>query len=156
LALRNLLHDRVRLAVTLTGIVFSVVLSAIQLGLFVGFTRATSDLIRQSGADVWALSAGVTHLESAVPFLDAQRYRTLATPGVAAAEPYIVSFSNWRRADGADEGVMLLGVEPVATMGRPYNLVAGRFEDLLQPDAVIVDELYLKKLGISGVGAVAE
>jgi putative ABC transport system permease protein len=156
LALRNLLHDRIRLVVTLTGIVFSVVLSAIQLGLFVGFTRATSDLISHSRADVWVLSAGVTHLESAVPFLDAERYRILATPGAAAAEPYIVSFSNWRRADGADEGVMIVGVEPVATMGRPYNVVGGRFEDLLEPDAVIVDELYLKKLGIAGVGAVAE
>ena len=52
LATRNLLHDRVRFAVTLTGIVFSVVLSSIQLGLFVGFTRATSDLIAHSGADV--------------------------------------------------------------------------------------------------------
>jgi putative ABC transport system permease protein len=42
LAWRNLRHDRVRFAVTLTGIVFSVLLSAIQLGLFVGFTRATT------------------------------------------------------------------------------------------------------------------
>src|SRR5262249_38031107 len=133
LALRNLLHDRVRLAVTLTGIVFSVVLSAIQLGLFVGFRHATSDLIRLSGADVWIKSAGVTHLESAVPFQESERYRILATPGVAAAEKYIANFSNWRRADGADEGVMILGVEPAATMGRPWNLVAGRFEDLLQP-----------------------
>lgn len=156
LALRNLLHDRVRLVVTLTGIVFSVVLSAIQLGLFVGFRRATSDLIRQSGADVWVKSAGVTHLESAVPIFEADRYRILATPGVAAAENYIATFSAWRRHDGADEGVMIIGVEPASTMGRPWNLTAGRFEDLLQPDAVIVDELYLHKLGISGVGATAE
>ena len=39
IALRNLLHDRVRLAVTLTGVVFAVVLIAVQGGLFVGFTR---------------------------------------------------------------------------------------------------------------------
>jgi putative ABC transport system permease protein len=47
LALKNLVHDKVRLAVTLVGIIFSVVLSAIQLGLFVGFQRATSDIIVQ-------------------------------------------------------------------------------------------------------------
>lgn len=48
LALRNLLHDRVRLVVTLVGIVFSVVLSAIQLGLFMGFRAATADVIART------------------------------------------------------------------------------------------------------------
>jgi len=45
LAQRNLFHDKVRLTVTLTGIVFSVVLIVVQLGLFFGFTTATSNLI---------------------------------------------------------------------------------------------------------------
>jgi putative ABC transport system permease protein len=156
LALRNLLHDRVRLVVTLTGIVFSVVLSAIQLGLFVGFRRATSDLIAKSDADVWIKSEGVTHLESAVSFPDAWRYRVLATPGVLEAEKYIANFGQWKRPDGAEEGIMIVGIEPAATMGRPWNLTAGRIEDLAQPDAVIVDELYLAKLGVTGLGDTAE
>jgi putative ABC transport system permease protein len=156
LALRNLLHDRVRLVVTLTGIVFSVVLSAIQLGLFVGFKRATSDLIRVSGADIWIKSEGVTHLESAVEMPEGRLYRVLATPGIAAAEKYIAGFSGWTRPDGAEEGIMIIGLEPRATMARPWNMTAGRFDDLMQPDAVIVDELYLGKLGISGVGDVCE
>src|SRR5262245_15628792 len=156
LALRNLLHDKVRLVVTLTGIVFSVVLSAVQLGLFVGFKTATSDLIHKSGADIWVKSRGVTHLESGVAFPEAWRYRILAEPGVAAAEKYIANFGGWKRPDGAEEGIMIIGVEPTATMGRPWNLVAGRAEDLEQPDAVIVDELYLKKLGIRGVGDTVE
>jgi hypothetical protein len=45
LAWRNLVHDKVRLAVTLTGIVFAVVLIVVELGLFLGFTTATSSLI---------------------------------------------------------------------------------------------------------------
>ena len=36
LAFRNLFHDRVRLAVTLIGILFSIVLIAVQLGLYLG------------------------------------------------------------------------------------------------------------------------
>ena len=51
---------------------------------------------------------------------------------------------------------MIIGVEPTATMGRPWNLVSGRVEDLEQPDAIIVDELYLKKLGVQGVGDTVE
>ena len=36
LAFRNLIHDRIRLAVTLIGILFSIVLVAVQLGLYLG------------------------------------------------------------------------------------------------------------------------
>lgn len=156
LALRNLLHDRVRLVVTLTGIVFSVVLSAIQLGLFVGFTRATSDLIRLSGADIWVRSNGVTNLETAVAFSERNRYRVLATPGVADAEKYLAAFSNWTRTDGADEGILVIGLEPTATMGLPWNLTQGRVEDLQQPDAAIIDELYKDKLQVHAIGDTAE
>ena len=48
LARRNLLHDKVRLTVTLTGIVFAVVLIVVELGLFVGFTVTTSSIIDKS------------------------------------------------------------------------------------------------------------
>ena len=45
LARRNLFHDKVRFAVTLTGIVFALVLIIIQFGLFLGFTTTTSNNI---------------------------------------------------------------------------------------------------------------
>ena len=45
LAWRNLIHDKVRLGVTLTGIVFAVVLIVVEIGLFIGFTTTTSGLI---------------------------------------------------------------------------------------------------------------
>ena len=43
LARRNLFHDKMRFAVTLTGIVFALVLIIIQFGLFLGFTTTTSN-----------------------------------------------------------------------------------------------------------------
>jgi len=42
LAWKNLLHDRVRLAVTLIGIVFALVLIAVQFGLFLGFWETSA------------------------------------------------------------------------------------------------------------------
>lgn len=68
LAFRNLLHDRVRFIVPLAGLVFPVVLSAVQFGLFLGFTRATVDATDRSNTDLRVASKGVTHLESGVPF----------------------------------------------------------------------------------------
>lgn len=156
LARRNLLHDRVRFVVTLTGIVFSVVLSAIQLGLFVGFNRATSDLIARSQADIWIRSAGVNNLESAVPFSEQKLHRIRSLPGVARAEKYIVQFGNWTTPAGAEEGCLVIGVTPDAEMGLPWNLVDGDRRLLDEPDGVIVDELYRSKLGVTAVGDVRE
>lgn len=152
LARRNLFHDRVRFLVTLTGIVFSVVLSAIQLGLFVGFNRATSDVIAHSQADIWVMSRGVTYLESAIGFSEQRRYQVLGVPGVAAAQAHIVAFGPWSKPGGGHENVMIVGTDTPREMGAPWNITAGRLEDLDQPDAVIVDELYLGKLGVHGVG----
>jgi len=157
LARRNLLHDRVRFAVTLTGIVFSVVLSAIQLGLFVGFARATADLITHSGADVWVMSRGVGNLENAVAFPEQRLYRVHAAPGVAEVQKHLVQFATWKRPDGADEGCLLIGVAlDGAGMGGPWNLVDGSLHALAAPDAVIVDELYKGKLGITALGQTVE
>ncbi len=155
-ARRNLFHDKVRLIVTLTGIVFSVVLASIQLGLFVGFTRATSDIIAHSNADIWIKSAGVSNMENGVPFSERKLYQVLAVPGVAQAEKEIIQFGNWKRPDGAVEGCLLLGFNPRQEMGEPWNLVEGRTSDLEAPDAVIVDELYKEKLGITHTGQTIE
>ena len=59
LAERNLFHDRVRLAVTLTGVVFAVVLIVVQLGLYVGFSQATTALVDHSRADLWVVAKNV-------------------------------------------------------------------------------------------------
>src|SRR3990172_2173860 len=92
LALRNLFQDKVRLAITLTGVVFAVVLVAIQAGLFLGFRKATSDIIDHSQADLWIGAKNVPYIEGGMVFSERKLYQALATPGVASAEKYIVQF----------------------------------------------------------------
>lgn len=156
LAWRNLFHDRVRLVVTLVGIVFSVVLTSVQFGLFLGFVRATADLIDRSGADLWILSRGVVNLENGIPFTERKYHQALGVDGVAEARRLTINFSTWKKANGSDESILLMGVEPEGGLGIPWNLVAGRVEDLLEPDAVIIDELYKEKLGVTELGQVFE
>src|SRR5918999_1733211 len=95
LAWRNLVHDKIRLGVTVTGIVFAVVLIIVQLGLFLGFTTATSTVIDHSGADLWITAPNVPYIEQAVPFTERKLATVLATPGVAAAGKYVVRFTQW-------------------------------------------------------------
>jgi putative ABC transport system permease protein len=156
LAVRNLFHDRVRLVVTLTGIIFAVVLVAVQIGLFLGFTTTTSNLIDHSGADFWVVSRGVGYLEVATPFSEKNLYHARATPGVAVAEKFIVRFSIWKQADGSQHNCEVVGLDPDSSMGRPWNVVEGDVRSLKLPDTVIVDRFYLSKLGVSRVGDAVE
>jgi putative ABC transport system permease protein len=156
LAWRNLVHDKVRFAVTVTGIVFAVVLIVVELGLFVGFTTTTSSLIDQSGADLWVTGARVPYIEQSSPFTERKLPVVLATPGVASATKYITRFSDWKRPDGAHESVQIVGVNLTAGLGGPWNIVAGRLDDLRESDAVFIDEIYRTKLGIDRIGQVAE
>lgn len=156
LAQRNLFHDKVRLTVTLTGIVFSVVLIVVQLGLFIGFTTATSNVIDHSGADFWITAKNVPYVEQGVPFSERKLNQVRAVPGVADAQKIIAHWAQWKRHDGGEESVQVVGINVDDSLERPWNLVEGRVEDLKSPDAVILDELYKQKLGVTHLGEVFE
>ncbi|EHJ47391.1 protein of unknown function DUF214 [Solidesulfovibrio carbinoliphilus subsp. oakridgensis] len=156
IALRNLLHDRVRLAVTLTGVVFAVVLIAVQSGLFVGFTQATSCVIENTEAEVWVGSRGVRNFDVTYPLPARKFHQILGVPGVARAERFIVRFANWKKPAGGQESVEMVGFDIGSGLGRPWGLVAGSLAALRLPDTVAVDELYLSKLGVAGLGQSVE
>ena len=152
LARRNLFHDRVRFAVTLTGIVFALVLIVIQFGLFLGFMTTTSNNIDHSNADLWIVFHGVSYYDTGRMFSERKFYEVLATPGVEQAEKYIQNFANWKKPDGGMENIQVIGFHPGSGLGEPWNLVAGSVLDVKREDAVIVDELYKEKLGVSKIG----
>jgi putative ABC transport system permease protein len=156
LAWRNLVHDKVRLLVTVTGVVFAVVLIVVQLGLFLGFATTTSGLVDRSRADLWMTSARVPYIEQGVAFSERKLSTVLATPGVAHATKYIARFSQWQRPDGGQEGIQVVGFDPNQALGAPWNVVEGRLADLTLDDNVFVDELYKQKLGVTRIGDVCE
>jgi len=152
LARRNLFHDRIRFAVTLTGIVFALVLIIIQFGLFLGFTTTTSNNIDHSNADLWIVFRGVGYFDASRMFSERKYYEVLATPGVYQAEKYIQNFANWKKPDGGVENIQIIGFHPGSGLGEPWNIVQGDLMDVKQEDGVIVDELYKEKLGVAKLG----
>ena len=156
LAQRNLFHDKVRLTVTLTGIVFAVVLIVVELGLFVGFTVTTSGLVDHSNADLWITSKHVPYVELGVPFSERKLYQVRAVPGVEEAQKVVSRWAQWKRADGREESVQIVGLNPDSVMERPWNLVQGSVQDLKQPDAIIMDDMYKDKLAVHNIGEIFE
>ena len=156
LAWRNLARDRVRLAITIVGVTFSVVLMALQLALLIGFAVTSSSLIDRAKADFWIVPKGTRDVDQSGDLTERRRYQALALPGVAAAEKLIVHFVPWKRPDGGVETVIVVGVDPNHPAVAPWNFVAGSVESLKMPDGIVIDELYAQKLGVRHIGESVE
>lgn len=157
LALRNLLHDHVRLAVTLIGILFSIVLVAVQLGLYLGSSEMITANIARSDADLFITTYGAKSFEDGGILLsDRERHQALATPGVESVVPLVVSFAEWRKPSGGSSRVVLVGSDADDRGLVPWSLVEGTLDDIKAPDAIAVDRSYLSELGVSGIGDTAQ
>jgi len=157
LAFRNLFHDRIRLAVTLIGILFSIVLVAVQLGLYLGASNMITSNIDHAKADLWITAYGAKSFEDGGMLLTPrERHQALATPGVKAVIPLVVRFAEWRKPEGGSTRVVLIGTDAEDGGLVPFNLVEGTWEDIKAPEAIAVDRTYLNELGIKGVGDTAQ
>ena len=156
LASRNLFHDRVRFVATMIGIVFSVVLVMVQMGLYLGFGRMVTTMIDHADADLWIMRRGTKCFEDP-SLLGAKRQNDyLAVPGVASADPLVIGFSDWRLSTGEMTPVFLVGSNLQKPGLHPWDIIAGSQQALSQPAAVAVDQSYFDRLGISGVNAEAD
>jgi putative ABC transport system permease protein len=156
LAFRNLFHDRIRLAVTMVGILFSIVLVAVQLGLYLGARNIIVSMIDRSEGDLWIMAYGTKNFEEAQPIGLREKFAALSTPGVAKAVPLIVSFTDWRKPTGGATLVVIVGADAEDGGLKPWNVVEGDVTGLGARDAVIVDKSYLSDLGLNGVGDTAQ
>jgi putative ABC transport system permease protein len=156
LAFRNLSHDRIRLAVTLVGILFSIVLVAVQLGLYLGARNLIISMIDRSDGDLWIMAYGTKNFEEAQPISARERFAALSTPGVAKATPLIASFTEWRKPTGGSTIVVLIGADHEDGGLSPWNMVQGDVSGLGARDAVIIEKSYLRDLGVTGVGDTAQ
>lgn len=156
LAFRNLFHDRIRLVVTLVGILFSIVLVAVQLGLYLGARKMIIGMIDNSNAELWITAYGAKSFEEAGSLEGRERQIALSVPGVASVEPLIAAFNEWRKPDGGATLSVVVGTDmPIGGL-RPWNVVEGDAAALFQPDAVAVDRSYLDNLGVKGIGDAAQ
>jgi putative ABC transport system permease protein len=154
IAWRNLVHDRIRFAITIVGIAFSTLLMGVQLGMLLNFVHTVSIIVDNAGADLWITAKGVPTVDLATPLEERRRVQALSVPGVASAESYMLHFAFLKRRDGVRQIVIAVGTEPNAEMGQPFSIVEGASakDALTTPDGVIVDRLYMGKLGVAALG----
>jgi putative ABC transport system permease protein len=156
LASRNLLHDRLRFIATVVGIVFSIVLVTVQLGLYLGFGRMVTTMIDHTSADLWIMPVGTKCFEDPSLLDERKRFQALSINGVTQAIPVVIGYADWRVPGGGTTPVFIVGSDLRAGGLLPWNVVEGSVDDLAIPGAVAVDRSYFDRLGVRGIGASAE
>ena len=172
LAYRNLFHDQLSLFVTLVGIVFSVVLVAVQCSIYLGSEFRIVAVMDHIKTDLWVLPGGTKSFDLPVLLPGREKYAVLSTPGVQSAEDLIVSFVSWRRlgqGSSSDKtgcatetgtcgtrAAMLVGFDIATNKTLPWDIVEGSLADLSTPNAVAVDSSYFKELAVERIGDRAE
>jgi len=134
LALRMSLYNRLRLAVTLGGVVISSFLTIVEVGLYIGMMGNATSLIRHaSGADIWIASKGIRNVDFAKLFNDASVKRVATLPEVLWAKPIMLSWGFLKLRDGAEEQVEIIGYDPDQPVGGPWLMAQGSVQSSVNP-----------------------
>jgi len=156
LASRNLFQDRLRFVATMIGIVFSVVLVMVQMGLFLGFGRMVTTMIDHADADLWIIPRGAKCFEDPSLLDLRNRDRAMAVDGVANAVPLVIGFADWRLKSGEMTPIFVVGSDLRHKTLQPWNVVEGKADSLAAQGAVAADRSYFGRLGISGLNSTAQ
>ncbi|MEJ2688988.1 MAG: ABC transporter permease [Deltaproteobacteria bacterium] len=152
IARKNLFHDRVRFAITLVGISFSVVLILVQVGVYLGMMYNTSSIIEHTDANIWITSRNNRNFDFSMPFPEHRENRARAVRGVLWTKKLILVWSLMKIKGGGSENVEMVGFDPESGIGGPWEMVEGGVRDVKFYRGVIVDESSVAKLGEMRIG----
>jgi putative ABC transport system permease protein len=152
---KMLLHRKARFIFTVFGLSTLFLLSAAQVGLLVGWCNTITAITAHAGVDVWVMNKLTLAWDYGTSLPRHRIDQVRSVPGVAWSEGMYVGWSMWQRPDGRRLSVQVVGLDR-STVGGPWAMVEGRVEDVLRPDSVIIDELFLDTLGVQRVGEEVE
>jgi putative ABC transport system permease protein len=152
LAVRTLLHDKPRFAITVAGVAFAVTLVLMQVGLFAGLMSNATVSIENADADLWVTPPNTPNVDFARPFPASHVDRIRSVPGVARADNLIVMFMNVALPTGASEGAMVYALEDFRRWNLPWRVLEGDVRDLARGDFMMLDESAAQRMGAFAVG----
>jgi putative ABC transport system permease protein len=159
IALKMLFGDRAKYLMLLCGLAFAVMLIVQQGSIFWGLMTWSRSGITNVNAPIWVTDPNISQVEEVKPLADTALTRVRSVPGVDWAVPLYKGVLRARLANGEYHRISVVGLEPATLIGRPAKLFEGRVEDLRTPDAVLVDQWAVNRMGgpdVIKVGAVFE
>lgn len=159
IALKMLFGDRAKYLMLLCGLSFAVMLIVQQGSIFWGLMTWSQSGITNVNAQIWVTDPNITQVEEVKPIADTALQRVRSVPGVEWAVPLYKALLRARLENGEYHRISLIGLDPATLIGRPARILEGRIEDLRKPEAVVVDQWAVKRMGgpdVIKVGTVFE
>lgn len=156
LALKNLLHDKLRFVITISGVAFAVTLIFVQIGLFAGLLDNASVTIDHLEADLWVTSSQTPNVDFAHAFPETSVQRVRSVPGVERADNLIVSFMFIALPTGARENLLVYALEDFERWHFPWNVAQGNLADLRRGRYLFLDESAARRFGPFEIGEYRE
>jgi putative ABC transport system permease protein len=140
--------------------------------MYIGMGACIVAVMDHIEADLWVVPEGLKSFD--LPPLDLlsgrEKHAALSTTGVQSADHIFITFIGWRRfskhgiasACATETGrcgsvsALLVSAETPANKSLPWDVVNGTVADLATPNAVAIDKVYFKELGVAGIGDHAE
>lgn len=107
----NLYRDKTRFITAVVGLVFAVVLMAVQASIFLGAVHSSSLLARQMDGELWIVPQQAANTDFSAPMPARRRYQALGVPGVERTGRMVVGFSVLRFPDGRQEPLIVVGTD---------------------------------------------
>ena len=147
---KNLLSERIRLAISVGGIALSVFLIGILLSLFRGWSEKVGEYVEEVPADLWVASEGATDFIQAASILPGSAGTLLRfLPEVDTVSPLIVRPVELAKAgDDPDNDfdIQLVGYDPAIALGGPLEIVEGKSPP--GPGEVVIDKATSDRFGV--------
>lgn len=137
IAVRNLFGEKARLAITVSGVAFSVTLILILLGLYQGWNLQMTKFLGSIPADFWVGQKGSRDISHSVSILPANLKQAVTNvDGAAEVNTFIgrqVSFKN----QGREIRLFLVGIDQASAI-RPFKIESG--SHFPQKGEIIIDQ----------------
>lgn len=166
IARKNLFVEKVKLIISVGGVMFSTFLILILLGIYSGITIQITQFINKAGADIWVTEEGVTdmfHSFSLIPdnlkskierkIEGGKVYRLIArATELKVREKGALQTKRQREKAKEEEGVVkakvnLIGYDTATGVGGPWKIKAGK--DTPGKGEIIIDEMLSKNKKIA-------
>ncbi len=147
IAWRMLIGNPAKYLGIVLGVAFASLLIAQQASIFCGLMLLTTSQIQDvQGVSIWVMDANVQFIDDLKPMSENDLYRVRGVQGVDWAVRFYKGLARARLDDGNYQQVILLGLDDSTLVGAPRKILAGSLSDLLQPDAIIMDDAGYKQL----------
>lgn len=148
-ALKNLFQEKIKLAISVGGVAFSLLLVLILGAVFAGIDRQATGYIRESRASVWVMQKGVANMHMASSMLPAAtQERIEGTEGVSRVSAILYA-SGYIKIKGKKNLSFVVGFDSREDAGGPWVMARGKSEP--GHNEVVIDEQLAAKRGV-GIG----